>query len=43
MNGGEIAVIDVAGDSVVKKIKVGTGSMGSAMGLETAPFWKFEH
>ena len=39
MKGGEIAVIDISKDMVVKKIKVGTGAKGTALGLCTYPFW----
>lgn len=50
LKGGLVAVIDVAKDTVVKRIKVGTGggtgipgqSGGTANGLATDPFWWFE-
>ena len=42
LKGGEIAVIDIQKDYVAKKIKVGTGGNGSAIGLDVSPFWWFE-
>lgn len=45
--GGMVAVIDVAADKVVARVKVGTGGAsiagqgggGMALGLATDPFW----
>lgn len=50
LKGGLVAVIDVARDEVVRRVKVGTGGVsgipgqsgGSANGLATDPFWWFE-